>query len=351
MLARAGARAQAGGMKLPVGIVLVASAFATFAHEANIEMARAANAFLAALTPEQRAKASFPFESEAAGERRNWHFIPRERKGLPIREMTGPQRELARALLKTGLSEDGYKKAETIQGLEAILREMEKDTTGKRDPERYYVSVFGTPGGAQPWGWRWEGHHQSFNYTSAEPAAPSVTPSFFGSNPGEVREGERKGLRVLGEEEELGRALLKSLDAAQRGAAVILAEAPKDILNDPKRPDPTKPEGLPASKMTAEQQATLTKLIKLYLFRCRTDVAAEEWAKIEKAGLGSVHFAWAGGAERGEPHYYRVQNTAFVLEYDNTQNNANHVHCIWRDFANDFGGDVLRRHVGEAHGK
>ncbi len=329
---------------------LLALATSAFAHDANVEMAKAANAFLASLKPEQKAQATFPFESEAKGERLNWHFIPRERKGLPLKDMTEPQVALARALLKTGLSDDGYRKAETIQSLEAILKVMEKDTTGKRDPMKYYVSIFGTPGD-KTWGWRWEGHHQSFNYTSAGSAAPSVTPSFFGTNPGEVREGERKGLRVLGLEEDLGRALVKSLNDEQRKAAVISTEAPKDILNDPKRPDPTKPEGVPASKLSAGQQAELVKIIKLYLFRCRTDVAAEEFAKIEKAGIGSVHFAWAGGFELGQPHYYRIQNSAFVLEYDNTQNGANHVHCIWRDFANDFGGDVLKRHVSQEHGK
>ncbi len=332
---------------LPSILLLATSAFA---HDASVEMAKAANALLSTLTPEQKAQATFPFESEAKGERLNWHFIPRERKGLPIKDMTEPQVALARALLKTGLSEDGYNKATTIQSLESILKEMEKDTTGKRDPMKYYVSIFGTPG-EKTWGWRWEGHHQSFNYTSAGDAAPSVTPSFFGTNPGEVREGERKGLRVLGLEEDMGRELVKSLNDEQKKAAVIPGDAPKEILTAPNRPDPTKPEGIPASKLTADQQATLVKIIKLYLFRVRTDVAAEEFAKIEKAGIGSVHFAWAGGFELGQPHYYRVQNTAFVLEYDNTQNNANHVHCIWRDFANDFGGDVLKRHMSEGHAK
>ncbi|MEQ1850599.1 MAG: DUF3500 domain-containing protein, partial [Chthoniobacteraceae bacterium] len=338
-------------MKLPFPALLLALASTAVAHDANIEMAKAANAFLASLTPEQKSQATFPFESEANGERVNWHFIPRERKGLPIKAMTEPQRALARALLKTGLSDDGFKKAEIIQSLEAILRVMEKDTTGKRDPEKYYVSVFGTPGGKDPWAWRWEGHHQSFNYTSVADAAPSMTPSFFGSNPGEVREGDRKGLRVLGTEEDLGRALVKSLDEEQRKTAVILAEAPKEIFNDPKRPDSTKPEGLAYSKMTAGQQAALVKIIKEYLFRCRPDVAAEEFAKIEKSGLGNVYFAWAGGFELGQPHYYRVQNAAFVLEYDNTQNNANHVHSIWREFGGDFGADLLKQHVRERHAK
>jgi len=337
-------------MKITSAAILLALATSAFAHDASVEMAKAANAFLSSLTPEQKTQATFPFESDAKGERVNWHFIPRQRKGLPIKDMTDAQRTLARALLKTGLSDDGYKKAETIQSLESILREMEKDTTGKRDPLKYYVSVFGKPG-EKTWAWRWEGHHQSFNYTSIGDGAPAMTPSFFGTNPGEVREGERKGLRVLGKEEDLGRTLVKSLTDEQRKAAVILTEAPKEIFNDPNRPDPTKPEGIPASKLTTEQHATLVSIIKEYLFRSRTDVAAEEFAKIEKAGLGNVFFAWAGGFELGQPHYYRIQNSAFVLEYDNTQNNANHVHSIWRDFAHDFGLDVLKRHVSDGHGK
>lgn len=338
-------------MKLTCAAVLLALASSASAHDANADMAKAANAFLASLTPEQRTRAALPFESDAKGERVNWHYTPVERKGLALKDMTEPQRALAKALLRTGLSDDGLAKAEAIQSLEAMLREIEKDTTGKRDPEKYYVSVFGTPGGKDPWAWRWEGHHQSFNYTSVDAAAPSMTPSFFGSNPGEVGTGERKGLRVLGAEEDLGRALVKSLTAKQRQTAVILTEAPNDILNSPMRPDPTRPEGLAAAEMSAEQKVALVKIIREYLFRCRTDVAAEELAKIEKAGLGDVYFAWAGGLERGQPHYYRVQNTEFVLEYDNTQNDANHVHSVWREFGGDFGADLLQQHVSEGHAK
>jgi hypothetical protein len=319
-----------------------------FAHDASADMAKAANALLASLKPEQKAEATFTFESEPKSERLNWHFIPRDRKGLPLKSMSEDQRALAKALLKTGLSNDGYQKAEIIQGLEAVLREMEKDTTGKRDPEKYYVSVFGTPGGKEPWGWRWEGHHQSFNYTCAGDAAPSMTPSFYGSNPGVVQEGPKKGTRVLGHEEDLGRALVKSLNDEQKSKAVILKEAPKDILNVPGRND-TKAEGLPYSGLNADQKKQLVELVKVYLFRCRPDVAAEDWSKIEKAGLDKLCFAWAGGFELGQPHYYRVQAGNFVVEYDNVQNGANHPHSVWRDFDHDFGGDILAEHYKKSH--
>jgi hypothetical protein len=217
-----------------------------------------------------------------------------------------------------------------------------------RDPERYFVTVFGTPGKA-PWGWRVEGHHLALNFTVASDDAPAMTPAFFGTNPGEVRSGARAGTRILGTEEDLGRTLVKSLNEEQRKAAVILADAPKEVFNDPKRVEPTKPEGIAQSKLDAAQQATLMKLVKEYLFRHRPDVAAEEFAKVEKAGADKLFFAWAGGFELGQPHYYRVQGGHFVLEYDNTQNEANHVHSLWRDFDHDFGADLLGQHVKTAH--
>ena len=316
------------------------------AHDATAEMSAAANNFLSALTPEQKAKATFDFAGE---ERTNWHFIPRERKGLQIKEMTQEQRLLAHALLATGLSNRGYAKAVSIMSLEAVLAELEKaKPVNVRDPERYFVSIFGTPGGAEPWGWRVEGHHLSLNFTAAGDAAPSMTPSFFGTNPGEVRTGPRTGTRVLATEEELGRTLVKALTEEQRKEAVILAEAPKEIFDVPGRNDTT-PQGLAQSKMTPEQTAILMKIIKENLFRCRPDVAAEDLAKIEKAGLGNLYFAWAGGFDRGQPHYYRVQGGHFVIEYDNTQNEANHVHSVWRDFDHDFGADLLGAHYKEGH--
>jgi len=318
------------------------------AHDATVEMAAAANNFLVALTPEQKAKAAFEFKD---GERTNWHFIPRARKGLPIKEMTQEQRLLAHALLASGMSHRGLGKALSIMSLEAVLAILEKDKTGgaTRDPELYFVSIFGTPGGAQPWGWRFEGHHLTLNFTSAGDAVPAMTPSFFGTNPGEVRTGPRTGTRILAAEEELARTLVKSLNDEQRKTAIILAEAPKEIFNEPKRVDPTKPEGLAQSQLTPEQNATLVKLVWEYLNRVRPDVAAAEWAKLEKAGLAKLHFAWAGGLEKGQPHYYRVQGGNFVLEYDNTQNEANHVHCLWRDFDHDFGADLLKLHLDSAH--
>jgi len=332
---------------LPLAFAITLGCSSLHAHDASAEMAMAANNFLADLTPEQKAKATFDVKD---AERENWHYIPRARKGLPFKELTPSQRLLAEALLASGLSNRGYEKAVSIMSLDEVLAAIEQGKGPLRDPENYYISIFGAPGGAEPWGWRVEGHHLSLNYTASGDDTPSMTPSFFGSNPGEVRTGPRAGMRVLAAEEDLGRALVKSLDPEQLKEALIMETAPKDVLNIPGRNDTTA-MGLPQGKMKPEQQAMLARIIKEYLFRCRPDVAAEDWAKVEKAGFEKISFAWAGGLDRGQPHYYRVQGGHFVLEYDNTQNDANHVHSVWRDFDHDFGLDLLKAHYEGAHAK
>jgi hypothetical protein len=321
----------------------------TRAHSPAEEMAEGAQNFLAALTPDQRARATFEWKDD---ERLNWHFIPRTRKGIPFKELTPAQRPLAHALLGTGLSQRGFAKAATIMSLEQILLELEQGSGPTRDPELYFVSVFGKPGPKGAWGWRVEGHHLSVNFTIVN-GEIAAAPSFFGSNPGEVKQGPRAGLRVLGEEEDLGRQLVKSLEASQKKAAIIDATAPKDILTEAKRKvSPLEATGLAYAKLTGEQQQLLRQLVREYADRHRPEVAEQDLAKIKKAGWDKVLFAWAGGLERGQGHYYRVQGPTFLLEYDNTQNNANHIHSVWRDFENDFGEDLLRRHYQEApHGK
>jgi hypothetical protein len=319
-----------------------------FANPAAEEMAEAANDFLTSLKPEQKAKAVFELKSD---ERENWFFIPKARAGLPFKEMTKPQRNLAHALLDSGLSQRGYVKATTIMSLELVLFDMENKNT-KRDPEMYYVSIFGKPGATNAWGWRVEGHHLSINFTIANGKDISATPSFFGSNPGEVREGAHKGLRVLGNEEDLGRQLVKSFSDQQRKIAIFSSDAPKEVITgNARKVNALELVGLPQEKMTTGQRELLMKLIKEYLFRNRLEIAEADLAKIEKSGVEKIYFGWAGGIERGEKHYYRIQGPTFLMEYDNTQNNANHVHTVWRDFENDFGEDVLREHYEQTrHG-
>jgi len=314
------------------------------------EMVAAASGFWKSLTPEQQAKAHFEFKDE---ERLNWHFIPRDRKGLPIKEMTADQRKLAVALLSTALSSKGLEKATTIMSIEQILAEMEgPNRKMPRDPELYYFSIFGEPGMKGLWGWRVEGHHVSINITLADGKAITATPAFLGSNPGEVKNGPRKGLRVLGNDEEMGRAIVKSLSDEQKAVAVFTKDAPKEMILVPKeKVRVLDPVGLAWAKLDAKQQEAVWTLIQEYANRLRGELAERDLAKIDKAGKDKISFGWAGGLERGEPHYYRIQGPTFIIEYDNVQNGANHVHSVWHDPASNFGEDILREHHEAEHNK
>jgi hypothetical protein len=321
------------------------------AHPVADDMAAAANKFLASLDAGQKAKARFDFKAD---DRLDWHYIPKDRKGLTIREMSPEQRTLAHALLLTGYSDHGYAKATNIMSLEPVLHELEGAARKfPRDQELYHFFIFGTPAAKGTWGWRLEGHHVSANFTVIKGEYFSSTPSFFGSNPAEVRQGPRQGVRVLAGEEDRGRELIKSLNAEQRKAAIFDTTAPKEIFTEAKhKVQPLESAGIQAGKFTREQRSLLMKLIEEYVQRVRPELASEDLKKIKAAGVDKIQFAWAGGIEKGEGHYYRVQGPTFLLEYDNTQNNNNHVHAVWRDFANDFGEDLLRKHYAEyPHGK
>ena len=310
-------------------------------------MSTAAQKWLDSLNAEQRGRAAFAFDSE---ERQRWHFIPNEqfaRKGVTFKEMDEPQRALAHALLKTGLSARGYLTATSIVALEKVLQDLEgPQRRFPRDPEAYYVTVFGTPGDKQAWGWRFEGHHLSLRFDVVGGSMTASSPAFFGTNPAEVRQGAQKGLRVLGAEEDAARALLELLDPSQRTVAIVQPEAPTDILTMVKPTfEPLSPAGIKITALTKAQRDALTRLIDVYVGTMAPDVAAERMARLRKAGMDDITFAWAGGTERGQKHYYRVQGPTFLIEYDNTQNDGNHIHSVWRDFNGDFGRDLLREHV------
>jgi hypothetical protein len=308
-------------------------------------MKDSADAFLAGLEPVQRSKAQFTF---ADAERLDWHFIPRARHGLPFKEMTPAQRDLARGLLQAGLSQRGVLKANTIMELELVLRELGQNPS-VRDPELYFFSIFGTPSDTAPWGWRVEGHHLSLNFTIVGGRPVATAPSFMGANPAEVRSGSRRGLRALAPEEDLARELVTALTATQRATALIAAEAPRDIITgNAVEIDPLTPPGIAVGQLEREQAALLLRIVDEYLSRMSESLAAERRARLERTDFSRITFAWAGSIERGQPHYYRIQGPSFLIEYDNTQNGANHIHTVWRDFAGDFGRDLLREHYREA---
>ncbi len=331
---------------LTIGAILLTSAY--YRVNSSTVMTLAAQHFLASLTPEQRAQATFPFEAD---ERQNWHFIPKERKGLPLLDMQPHQKALAHALLSAGLSQQGYIKAVTIMSLEDVLRIMENADPNYRNPQKYYFSVFGEPSDTGTWGYRVEGHHISQNYTVVN-GKIADTPSFFGANPAEVREGPRKGLRVLAGEEDLARDLLEALTPEQKKIAIVVDKAYPDILTMASRKAALEgqPSGLSAAKMTKKQFDLLQTLLSDYAYNVPDQLAQVREEHIKKAGT-NLFFAWAGAEERGSGHYYRIQSPTFLIEYDNTQNNANHIHSVWRDFNGDFGLDLLAMHYQQSHNK
>jgi hypothetical protein len=327
-----------------LGALLLTSAY-TRMHSASV-MADAAQAFVASLTPQQRAQATFQFDNE---ERFDWHYIPKERKGLALREMTPEQKQLAHALLAAGLSQQGYIKAVSIMSLDEVLKILENGKGPMRDPEGYFFTVFGEPSATGTWGYRVEGHHLSQNFTIVNGKVQGA-PSFFGTNPAQILEGQRKGLRVLAREEDLGRELVKSLTADQKKTAVITKEAPKEILTEASRKAAIsgQPSGLLASQMTESQRAILHNLLDQYCENMTDQIDQVREDQIKKAG-GNIYFAWAGGEEPGQGHYYRIQSPSFLIEFDDTQDHANHIHSVWRDFDNDFGLDLLKEHYQSSH--
>ena len=304
-------------------------------------MTQAANTFLESLSQAERQQASFAYDDE---ERLNWHFIPRERKGIPLKSLDGDPLRTAHRLIASGLSKAGYEQALNVMSLEEILYLLETgdrtERRARRDPLNYYLSVFGKPATTGTWGWRFEGHHLSLNYSIVDGELTATTPEFFGANPGVVNAGPERAVRVLGPEEDGARQILKLCSPEQQRVAWIEKTAPRDLRGGGvAQPETTPPVGLSVAKMTSDQRRLLGELLDEYLKNMPADVEQERRADINQAGLDSIHFAWWGGAERNEPHYYRVQGPTFLIEYNNTQNKANHVHSIWRNLAGDF--DVM----------
>lgn len=312
----------------------------------------ASNHFLNTLDFERKEKVLLPFGDN---ERYNFNFIPMERRGLSLKDMNGQQRIAIHNLLQVALSSQGYLKVSGIMHLEDILHILENGELDiDRDPELYYITFFGDPSVDEPWGWRFEGHHISLNFTSVPNELFATTPAFLGSNPAEVRSGPYTGLRVLAQEEDLGRALVNSLSNDQLSKAIIMEEAPRDIITGTDRNAILEQkEGLPASDMTDLQREMLWQIVEEYANNLKSTMANAQLEKILNAGFDQLHFGWAGGLEKNEPHYYRIHGPTVLFEYDNVQNNANHVHTVWRDLENDFGEDLLRMHyesAPESHG-
>jgi hypothetical protein len=318
-------------------------------------MAAAAVDFLASLNPAQRAVASLPFGDDR---RYVWDYRPLEstpRPGLRLINMNAAQQRKALALLDIGLSTRGAYQVRQIIDLEIPLLEQEQRegrvTPFVRHPQQYSVTIFGDPTGRLPWAWHVGGHHVALHFAVIDRDRIVSVPLFFGANPAEVRHGPLAGQRTLADEEDLARALVRSLPAEQQSVAIVSATAYPDILTDryPVANAFAPPRGLAFARMAAEPRTLLVNLLKFYVSRTNDEVAGPYWRRMEADGLEAVTFAWAGSVEPGQGHYYAIKAPSFVIEYDNTQNQANHIHSVLRDITGDWGNDVIAAHYAESH--
>ena len=316
------------------------------------EIATAVRAWLDGLDDSQRRQATFPFES---AERFAWAYTPGHREGLAIRDMRPDQRAAASAIVGATMSPRTAGEIAAVMALETVLGQIEQAAGRggwlRRDPELYWFAVFGTPGSAEPWSWRVGGHHVAVHATVIGDRVIGSTPSFLGANPAVIPSGPRAGTATLPGEEAGARALLAELTPAERRAAVVDDRAPADILTGTGRHADARevPTGVRHAALGRPRQELLEGLVRHYVDRIRGEVADATWSRIVDAGLGDVAFAWAGPDQPGRGHYYAVRGPAFVIEYDNTQNGANHIHAVWRELDNDWGEDLLAKHLAEAH--
>ena len=314
-------------------------------QESARSLVKAATAFTAALSDSQKEKAVLDY---SAKERINWQFIPLPtRKGLPLMEMKPEQQKAAHDLLRTAVSQLGYDKATKIMSLESVLRKLEgPQSHERRNPEKYYFTIYGKVGADEHWGLSIEGHHLSLNFVMHGDKVVDSTPQFFATNPAELKEsygeGFEKGLRVLREEETLAFELLQSLGDKHRKSVMLPGEVPKEIrgAGEPQSPQ-TPAEGVTAAELDAKQKEVLRKLLQAYTDKMRPEVAQSRWQLIDKSGFDKVAFAWSGADRPGVGHYYRIQGPTFIVEFINVQadaagNPANHIHCVWRDLEGDF---------------
>lgn len=287
---------------------------------------------------------SHPLED---AERQNWQYWPAVRVGLPLERMTAEQRLLSHDMLTALLSSAGYLKATSIMQLEDILLNENRDGL-PRSVGHYKVVIFGDPRSAE-WAWRFEGHHVSLSVSIADDEV-TVTPSFFGANPAEVRTGPLAGLRIHGRLENLARQLVESLQGRQRSTAIVADEAPREIFSSlinvsrERRNEwltTLQPAGVSVAALNEMQQHWVSLILAEIVNNYTDEIAGQYRDQID---IESLSFAWMGPTAEGEPHYFRLQGEDFMFEYDNMQRNGNHVHSVWRSKANDFGRNVLADH-------
>lgn len=330
-------------MKKTTLTILVISFITILLLSFNSEQDNPVLDFLNSLDKEQLEKVNLPFDNIF---RESWHFIPSTmtpRAGIKLKELNQEQRERFYQMLQKYLSATGYIKTQKIIDLENVLAEIDSNTNF-RDPEKYHISIYGNPRKDSLWAWSFEGHHLSLNFTILNNKI-AASPRFFGASPATIKTGERKGERTLNEEEDLAYELLNGLSEAQRQIAIFQNVSFLDIVtSNASEVRPLNPVGIKAEELNPPQRNKLSDLITLYLSSLPEKIAKERQDKIQKEEFDEIRFGWAGGIEKNEAHYYRIQGKSFLIEFDNTLNNANHIHTVWRDFNGDFGRDLIKEH-------
>ena len=299
--------------------------------------------FLKSLDEKQLEKVQKPFDD---GSRQVWHFLPGQmwpRAGIKLNELNKTQKELAFELLRDHLSEAGFKKIMGIIELENTMRELGGDKKF-RDPEKYFITFYGDPLKDKLWAWSFEGHHVSLNFTISDKEV-SMTPRFLGASPALVPSGKSKGKRTLAKEDDMGLELINSMDSSQRELAIFSTEPYYEIVtSNATEVGPLSQVGIKLGELNKSQQAHLNRLIMEYLSAMPETLAAKRLQQIENEDFEEIRFGWAGATELGKGHYYRIQGKSFLIEFDNTLNDANHIHTVWRDFDGDFGKDLIKEH-------
>lgn len=337
---------------MPRILCLIITCFLLIADTRGQSLSAVANDFIATLDASQKPLTIFPFESD---ERYNFHYFPIDnRKGLPLDKMTEAQKRLVMKLLSTSLTENTVKRINDIIELENILKVLEnrKPDDQFRDPGKYHLAIFGEPGDKNIWGWRFEGHHVSFHFSAKDNILVAGTPGFLGSNPAIIPDGAQKGKEILKSEKVLAFKLLNSLSKDQMKTAVLAGDVPGDIITRVERKALIKDrDGISYAQMTGMQRESFIDLVELYVHRYKKPFADKMLKEIKDAGYDNLRFAWAGHTQTGigHPHYYRIVGPTIIIEYDNTQNNANHVHTVVRDLLHDYGGDKLLEHYKKGH--
>ena len=305
--------------------------------------------FLNSLTKEQREKAQLPFDDLS---RTSWHFLPGAmwpRAGVQLGELNEDQNELFLKLLRTSLSETGYGKVTKIMDLENVLLELGHGDADFRDSNKYFVTFYGNPEKDSLWAWSFEGHHLSLNFSILNNKI-SIAPRFMGASPATVNEGKRKGQRTLANEDDLGLQLINSFSEDQKQKAIFQKTSFADIItSNASEVGPLNPVGIKMEDLNNDQQLILVNLLKEYLATMPKALAEQRMENLKMEDFDTIRFGWAGATVSGQPHYYRIQGKTFLVEFDNTQNNANHIHLVWRDFEGDFGRDLIKEHYQHSH--